>query len=88
MNPDRDREYVAEKVKAFLADEDVTECFTMLERNAMQKFKTATTDDERRTAQAFSLAVDGLAVELARMVNEGTLAKHDREQRDRAPVTR
>ena len=88
MTDDRDRELVGEKIKAFLADEDVTACFTMLEREAMRKFKVATTDDERRYAQALSNAVDALAVELARMVNEGTLANHDREQRDRAPVTR
>ena len=71
-----DKVQAGERVKQFLADEDVQMAFKKVEQQAMFEFKNAKTDEALRRAQAQSWAVDTVAGLLVQMVDEGELAKN------------
>lgn len=79
MKFDPDVIVAGERIKAFLADEYVTLALEAMQKDALQKFLSAKTDEELRFAQALSKVTDTFAGRLASMVEAGQLARNAEE---------
>jgi hypothetical protein len=78
------REEAGRRIDTFLHDELVDACLTVMKERAYQMFLAATTDGDRVMAQARAKVLDDFTASLRGVVDDGELAKHDREQRERA----
>ena len=73
----------AERVKQFLEDAAVIAAFDRIDKQLFEKFKEATTDDDRRNLSAVAQACGLLGRELRVTVSTGDRARHELGQQQK-----